>query len=70
MLCIERDLSTPDRIVGELLQPGGCDILKALGMADCLEGIDAVVTQGYCTRVRQVVLARALKSKLTVVSCS
>ena len=29
---IERDLKQPDRIVGELLQPGGYDCLKALGL--------------------------------------
>ena len=29
---IERDLREPDRIVGELLQPGGCRALKQLGL--------------------------------------
>ncbi len=29
---IERDLSEPDRIVGELLQPGGIRALKQLGL--------------------------------------
>ena len=29
---IERDLSEPDRIVGELLQPGGYKALKKLGL--------------------------------------
>lgn len=52
VLVLERDLATPDRIVGELLQPGGCASLRALGMGDCLDGIDAVPTLGYCTRVR------------------
>ncbi|KAF9425778.1 Squalene epoxidase, partial [Entomortierella beljakovae] len=42
-----RDLSEPDRIVGELLQPGGCKALKDLGLEDCLEGIDAIPTYGY-----------------------
>jgi squalene monooxygenase len=32
VLLLERDLSEPDRIVGELLQPGGVNALKALGM--------------------------------------
>ena len=32
VLLIERDLSEPDRIVGELMQPGGVNALKALGM--------------------------------------
>jgi len=29
---IERDLKKPDRIVGELLQPGGMKALKILGL--------------------------------------
>jgi 2-polyprenyl-6-methoxyphenol hydroxylase-like FAD-dependent oxidoreductase len=29
---IERDLKEPDRIVGELLQPGGCKALSKLGL--------------------------------------
>lgn len=48
ILLLERDLSTPDRIVGELLQPGGVAALEKLGMLDCLEGIDAVGVEGYC----------------------
>lgn len=32
VLLIERDLSEPDRIVGELLQPGGVAALEKLGM--------------------------------------
>ncbi len=47
VLLIERDYSEPDRIVGELLQPGGVDTLSKLGLRDCLEGIDAVVVKGY-----------------------
>ncbi|KAF9122728.1 Squalene epoxidase [Mortierella sp. 14UC] len=47
VLMIERDLSEPDRIVGELLQPSGYTALKELGLGDCLEGIDAVPTYGY-----------------------
>ena len=30
---VERDLTEPDRIVGELLQPGGCRTLHQLGLA-------------------------------------
>ena len=30
---IERDLTEPDRIVGELMQPGGYNALKELGLA-------------------------------------
>lgn len=45
---LERSLAEPDRIVGELLQPGGLAALDALGMADCVEGIDAIPVHGYC----------------------
>lgn len=34
--------------MGELLQPGGVAALRALGMADCLDGIDATPVEGYC----------------------
>lgn len=44
---IERDLSMPDRIVGELLQPGGVRALKLMGLEACLEGIDAIPVEGY-----------------------
>ncbi|KAF9585816.1 Squalene epoxidase [Lunasporangiospora selenospora] len=47
ILLLERDLSEPDRIVGELLQPGGYKALKQLGLEDCLEDIDAIPTYGY-----------------------
>lgn len=47
VLLVERDLSEPDRIVGELLQPGGCIALKKLGIDDTLQGIDAVPCEGY-----------------------
>ncbi|TFK37464.1 squalene epoxidase [Crucibulum laeve] len=45
---LERSLAEPDRIVGELLQPGGVIALKRLGMEGCLEGIDAIPVRGYC----------------------
>lgn len=44
---IERDLNEPDRIVGELLQPGGCHVLEDLGLGDTVEGLDAQVVNGY-----------------------
>lgn len=44
---LERDLSKPDRIVGELLQPGGVRALSLLGLGDCLDGIDAIPVEGY-----------------------
>ncbi|CAG8438582.1 8709_t:CDS:10 [Ambispora leptoticha] len=47
VLLIERDLSEPDRIVGELLQPGGVLALEKLGLAGCLENIDSISCHGY-----------------------
>ncbi|NWZ45832.1 squalene monooxygenase [Haliaeetus albicilla] len=44
---IERDLKEPDRIVGELLQPGGFNALKELGLEDTVEGIDSQTVNGY-----------------------
>ncbi|OMO56313.1 Aromatic-ring hydroxylase-like protein [Corchorus olitorius] len=44
---IERDLSLPDRIVGELLQPGGYLKLMELGLEDCVDKIDAQQIYGY-----------------------
>ncbi|KAG2694502.1 hypothetical protein I3760_08G147800 [Carya illinoinensis] len=44
---IERDLTEPDRIVGELLQPGGYLKLIELGLEDCVEEIDAQQVVGY-----------------------
>lgn len=41
MLLLERDLAQPDRIVGELLQPGGYLMLKRLGLADATSDIDS-----------------------------
>ncbi|KAI9894595.1 MAG: Squalene epoxidase [Vezdaea aestivalis] len=47
VILLEKSLKEPDRIVGELLQPGGVAALERLGLRDCLEGIDAVVVKGY-----------------------
>ncbi|KAM0884821.1 hypothetical protein ACQ4PT_030752 [Festuca glaucescens] len=44
---IERDLTEPDRIVGELLQPGGYLKLIELGLQDCVDEIDAQRILGY-----------------------
>jgi squalene monooxygenase len=45
---IERDLSEQDRIVGELLQPGGIRALERLGIDDCAkEEIDSIFVKGY-----------------------
>ncbi|RDW77676.1 SE-domain-containing protein [Coleophoma cylindrospora] len=47
VLLLERWMKEPDRIIGELLQPGGVYALEKLGLAGCLEGIDAVPVKGY-----------------------
>jgi len=47
VLLVERDLTQPERIVGELLQPGGYVKLRELGLADCVAGIDARRVTGY-----------------------
>ncbi|KAL9245857.1 hypothetical protein vseg_019459 [Gypsophila vaccaria] len=44
---IERDLSEPNRIAGELLHPGGYLKLIELGLDDCVEEIDAQRVVGY-----------------------
>ncbi|EPY25177.1 squalene monooxygenase [Strigomonas culicis] len=47
VLVVERSLFTkPDRIVGELLQPGGIDALKEVGMEECATSI-GMPCQGY-----------------------
>ncbi|MCJ1362038.1 Squalene epoxidase [Acarospora aff. strigata] len=47
VILLEKSLKEPDRIVGELLQPGGVKALEKLGLRDCLEEIDAIVVKGY-----------------------
>lgn len=47
VILLEKSLKQPDRIVGELLQPGGVSALEKLGLRDCLEEIDAVRVTGY-----------------------
>ena len=45
---IERDLSEQDRIVGELLQPGGIRALERLGLDECAkDNIDSIHVEGY-----------------------
>ncbi|EEQ86021.1 Squalene epoxidase [Blastomyces dermatitidis] len=46
VLLLERSLKEPDRIVGELLQPGGVRALEKLGLGHCLEDIDAIECHG------------------------
>jgi squalene monooxygenase len=47
VVLLEKSLKEPDRIVGELLQPGGVNALEKLGMRDCLDDIDAIPCHGY-----------------------
>ena len=44
---IERTLDAPARVAGEILQPGGVTALHKLGLAQCLEGIEATPVEGY-----------------------
>lgn len=46
-LVLEKSLCQPDRIVGELLQPGGYLMLKKMGLEDCTREIDAQEVYGY-----------------------
>jgi squalene monooxygenase len=47
VILLERSLKEPDRIVGELLQPGGVEALEKLGLRHCLDEIDAIPVKGY-----------------------
>src|SRR2546421_8389238 len=47
VILLERSLKEPDRIVGELLQPGGVEALERLRLRQCLEDIDAIKVKGY-----------------------
>lgn len=47
VLLLEQSLKQPDRIVGELLQPGGVQALEDLGLRECLDNIDAIIEKGY-----------------------
>ncbi|KAF2400576.1 SE-domain-containing protein [Trichodelitschia bisporula] len=47
VILLEKSLKEPDRIVGELLQPGGVTALENLGLRDCLDDIDAIPVHGY-----------------------
>ena len=47
VLVIDRSLADPDRIVGELLQPGGVDGMRCLGLGECLDGVEAIPVKEY-----------------------
>lgn len=56
VLIVERDWSKPDRIVGELMQPGGLKGLKELGMLQAVNGIEAIHCEGYYIKFRDQAL--------------
>ncbi|KAL6245126.1 Squalene epoxidase [Rhinocladiella similis] len=47
VILLEKSLKEPDRIVGELLQPGGVQALTKLGLRHTLDDIDAIPVIGY-----------------------
>ncbi|KAL4892817.1 squalene epoxidase-domain-containing protein [Aspergillus ambiguus] len=48
VILFEKSIKEPNRISGELLQPGGVKALKNLGLGGCLKGIGALPCYGYC----------------------
>ncbi|KAG7663626.1 ERG1 [[Candida] subhashii] len=63
VLILERDWSKPDRIVGELMQPGGVKALKELGMVQAINNIEAIDCTGYFIKYydEEVVIEYPLK---------
>jgi squalene monooxygenase len=47
VVVIEKSLGEMDRILGELLQPGGVQMLRKMGLESTLENIDAQPVVGY-----------------------
>ncbi len=47
VVVIEKNLAEMDRILGELLQPGGVQMLRKMGIESSLENIDAQPVIGY-----------------------
>ncbi|KAJ2548293.1 Squalene epoxidase [Coemansia sp. RSA 1933] len=47
VLVVEKSWNEPDRIVGELMQPSGCQALGELGLANVFSDIGAVPVHGY-----------------------
>ena len=50
VILLERSLKEPNRIVGELLQPGGVGALEKLGLRHCLDGIDSMALNPFQSR--------------------
>lgn len=49
---VEKDMREQDRIVGELMQPGGVTQLEQMGLGQALEGYDAQEITGYALFLR------------------
>ncbi|KAI0175905.1 SE-domain-containing protein [Hypoxylon sp. FL1284] len=47
VILLERWMKEPNRIVGELMQPGGVNSLRKLGLGHCIEDIDSVPCHGF-----------------------
>ncbi|KAJ1961709.1 Squalene epoxidase [Dipsacomyces acuminosporus] len=47
ILLVEKNWSEPDRIVGELMQPSGCQALERIGLPNVFSGINGVPVHGY-----------------------
>ena len=47
VVIVERDFSEPEKIIGELLQPGGVIKLQEMGLQKALSGFDAQPIDGY-----------------------
>ncbi|KAI1399096.1 SE-domain-containing protein [Hypoxylon fuscum] len=47
VILLERWLKEPNRIVGELMQPGGVNSLRKLGLGHCIEDIDSIPCHGF-----------------------
>ncbi|XP_043922159.1 squalene monooxygenase-like [Protopterus annectens] len=47
VMVVEKDMKEPDQFAGEVMQPGGFQMLKELGLADSMEGFDASPFTGY-----------------------
>ncbi|KAI1074934.1 SE-domain-containing protein [Whalleya microplaca] len=47
VILLERWMKEPNRIVGELMQPGGIESLRKLGLEHCVDDIDAMPCYGY-----------------------
>lgn len=48
VLVVEKDLSRPDLIIGELLQPGGIEMLRKMGLEHCALDVGSTATGYVC----------------------